>query len=158
MIKDRKYLAMLATFFLVSTVFAADHQVKMLNSGSDGYMVFEPAVLSIQPGDTVTFVATDMAHNSASIAGMIPEGAQPWYGKLSKDITVTFDTAGVYVYHCTPHTMMAMVGVINVGDSKANLTAIKAAAAKKKVSFVTNKDRLDNYLAQLDEMTKQKEF
>ena len=77
MIKNRKYLAMLATFFLVSTVFAADHQVKMLNSGSDGYMVFEPAVLSIQLGDSVTFVATDMLHNSASIAGMIPEGAKP---------------------------------------------------------------------------------
>ena len=150
MLKKLKPLAMLATFFLVSTVTAADHQVKMLNSGSDGYMVFEPAVLSVQLGDTVTFVATDMAHNSASIAGMIPDGAKPWYGKLSKDITVTFDTAGVYVYQCTPHAMMAMVGIINAGDNKANLTAIKAAAAKKKAGFVTNKDRLDNYLVQLD--------
>ena len=150
MLKKRKYLAMLVTFFFVSTVIAADHQVKMLNSGSDGYMVFEPAILMIQPGDTVTFVATDMAHNSASVANMIPEGAKPWYGKLSKDITVTFDTEGVYVYHCTPHTMMARVGVISVGDSKTNLSAIKVAAAKKKAGFVTNKDRLDNYLAQLD--------
>ena len=141
---------MLATLLSTGNIYAAEHPVKMLNSGSDGYMVFEPAVLSVQLGDTVTFVATDMAHNSASIAGMIPEGASPWFGKLSKDITVTFDQAGVYVYQCTPHAMMAMVGVINVGEGKGNLAAIKTAAEKKSAGFVTNKDRLNNYLAELD--------
>ncbi len=141
---------MLATLLLPGSIYAAEHQVKMLNSGADGYMVFEPAVLSVQMGDTVTFVATDMAHNSASIAGMIPEGASPWYGEISTDIAVTFDQAGVYVYQCTPHAMMAMVGVINVGEGKGNLTAIKTAAEKKSTGFVANKERLDNYLAQLD--------
>jgi len=141
---------MLATLLLPGSIYAAEHQVKMLNSGADGYMVFEPAVLSVQMGDTVTFVATDMAHNSASIAGMIPEGASPWYGENSTDIAVTFDQAGVYVYQCTPHAMMAMVGVINVGEGKGNLAAIKTAAEKKSTGFVANKERLDNYLAQLD--------
>ncbi|MFQ3324906.1 MAG: pseudoazurin [Pseudomonadales bacterium] len=129
--------------------FTAEHNVKMLNNGSDGFMVFEPAVLSVEVGDTVTFVATDMSHNSASIEGMIPEGAATWSGLNSTDISVTFDKAGVYAYECTPHAMMAMVGVINVGQSKANLAAVKAAATSKKTSFVTNKDRLDGYLAQL---------
>jgi hypothetical protein len=63
---------------------------------------------------------------------------------------VTFDQAGVYVYQCTPHAMMAMVGVINVGEGKGNLAAIKTAAEKKSTGFVANKERLDNYLAQLD--------
>ena len=67
---------------------------------------------------------------------------------LSKDIAVTFEKPGVYVYQCTPHAMMAMVGVINVGQGAENLAAVKAAAAGKKESFVTNQDRLDNYLAQ----------
>jgi pseudoazurin len=128
---------------------AADYEVQMLNSGSGGFMVFEPAVLSVEVGDTVTFVATDMAHNSASIAGMIPEGAAAWTGELSKDIAVTFEKPGVYVYQCTPHAMMAMVGVINVGQGAENLAAVKGAAAGKKESFVTNQDRLDNYLAQV---------
>ena len=141
---------MLATLLLPGSIYAAEHQVKMLNSGADGYMVFEPAVLSVQMGDTVTFVATDMAHNSASIAGMIPKGASPWYGEISTDIAVTFDQAGVHVYQCTPHAMMAMVGVINVGEGKGNLAAIKTAAEKKSTGFVANKERLDNYLAQLD--------
>ena len=121
----------------------------MLNSGAEGYMVFEPAVLTIDPGDSVTFVATDLAHNSASIEGMIPDGAARWSGKLSEDVTVTFDKAGVYVYQCTPPAMMAMVGVINVGNKKENLKAVKAAAAVKKTAFVTNKERLDIYLSSL---------
>ena len=141
---------MLATFLLSGNIYAAEHQVKMLNSGANGYMVFEPAVLSVQLGDTVTFVATDMAHNSASVAGMIPEGASPWYGEISSDTTVTFKQAGVYVYQCTPHAMMAMVGVINVGEGKGNLAAIKTAAKKKSTRFVANKERLNSYLAQLD--------
>ena len=112
-------------------------------------MVFEPAVLKIELGDSVTFVATDLAHNSASIEGMIPDGAVRWSGKLSEDVTVTFDKTGVYVYECTPHAMMAMVGVINVGNSRENLQSVKVAAADKKSAFVANKDRLDIYLSLL---------
>ena len=134
---------------LANTGYAANHKVQMLNSGVEGYMVFEPASLTVDPGDSVTFVATDLSHNSASIEGMIPEGAVPWSGKMSEDVTVTFDKTGIYVYQCTPHAMMAMVGVINVGDTKENLTSIKAAALVKKTSFVTNKERLDNYLLSL---------
>jgi pseudoazurin len=142
-------ILLLALLFLTELAYSAEHKVQMLNSGAEGYMVFEPSVLTIEPGDSVTFVATDPAHNSASIEGMIPNGAAQWSGKLSEDVTVTFDKAGVYVYQCTPHAMMAMVGVINVGNSKENLKIVKAAAAVKKNSFVTNKERLDIYLSLL---------
>ncbi len=145
---SRNFLLLVLTV-LANTGYAANHKVQMLNSGVEGYMVFEPASLTVDPGDSVTFVATDLSHNSASIEGMIPEGAVPWSGKMSEDVTVTFDKTGIYVYQCTPHAMMAMVGVINVGDTKENLTSIKAAALLKKTSFVTNKERLDNYLLSL---------
>ena len=39
----------------VSSVMAADFEVKMLNKGADGDMVFEPALTEIAVGDTVTF-------------------------------------------------------------------------------------------------------
>ena len=124
------------------------HEVKMLNSGADGIMVFEPAVIKISKGDTINFVATDMSHNSASLDGMIPAGADSWNGALSQDISITFTEEGVYVYQCTPHAMMAMVGVIQVGDA-VNLDAVKAEASQKKSIFVSNTDRLDEYLSQL---------
>ena len=125
-----------------------EHTVKMLNNGAGGQMIFEPAVLKVSLGDTVHFKATDAAHNSASIGGMVPDGAKSWAGALSQDISVVMDTEGVYVYQCDPHVMMAMVGVIQVGEA-TNLNSIKASAADKKSAFMLNSDRLDEYLAQL---------
>ena len=89
-----------------------------------------------------------MAHNSESISNMMPEGGDTWMGAMSEDISVTFNTEGIYVYRCTPHIMMAMVGVIQVGNAN-NLEQVKAQANQLKNSFVTNKDRLDKYLSEL---------
>ena len=130
-------------------LYSANHIVKMLNQGTEGVMVFEPAVLKINPGDSVTFKSIDAAHNSASISSMIPNNAQAWNGDLSRDITIDFNIPGVYVYQCTPHVMMAMVGVIQVGNDKSNLDAVKAAATKFKSIFVMNQSRLEDYLSKI---------
>ena len=71
-------------------------------------------------------------------------------GELSRDLSVTFDIPGVYGYQCTPHSMMAMVGVIQVGDNTSNLTSAKSAAGIFKSSFVMNQSRLDDYLSQIN--------
>ena len=114
---------------LWSSAFAAEHQIQMLNKDSAGLvMQFEPAFLKIAPGDTVTFVPTDKGHNSESILEIAPEGAEPWKGKINEEITVTFTTEGVYAFKCQPHFALGMVGLIQVGESPANLDA--AAAAK----------------------------
>jgi pseudoazurin len=144
----KNLLITLILSFNLST-YAENYEVKMLNQGSEGYMVFEPSVLKIKKGDTVTFIATDAAHNSASIEGMIPPGASKWNGSLSQDITVTFDVEGLYGYQCTPHAMMAMVGVIEVGENKINLETVTSNAQKIKSTFVMNQNRFDNYLSQL---------
>lgn len=101
--------------------FAADHEVKMLNRGAAGVMVFEPAFLEVQPGDSVTFVPTDRSHNAESIDGMLPAGAEAFKGAMNKPVTVTFEAEGVYGYKCKPHTAMGMVGVVVVGDPSGNL-------------------------------------
>ena len=130
------------------SIISAEYTVKMLNNGKEGLMVFEPAILSIEQGDTVLFEATDVSHNSASIPGMIPQGAMPWTGAMNQDVKVTFDKEGVYVYQCTPHSMMAMVGVIKVGVPN-NLEIIKGKAEDQKKAFVMNKERLTNYLLEI---------
>ena len=126
----------------------SEHTIKMLNSGEGGQMIFEPAVIKVSKGDTIHFKASDMSHNSASIDGMVPDGANSWSGQMNMDISITLDTEGIYVYQCDPHVMMAMVGVIQVGDA-VNLDNIKASAADKKSAFMLNSERLDEYLAQL---------
>ncbi len=109
----------------VSSAMAAEHEVKMLNKGPAGVMVFEPEVLKIAPGDTVTFVATDAGHNAETIKGMLPDGAEPFVGKMGKDVSVTFTEPGVYGVKCKPHYAMGMIAAIVVGDP-VNVVAVKA--------------------------------
>ena len=111
-----------------SGAFAAEHEVRMLNKGPEGQpMQFDPAFLKVAPGDTVSFVATDKGHNSETILGMIPEGAETWKGKMNEEIKVTFSTEGIYGYKCTPHFGIGIVGLIQVGDSTENLDAAQTA-------------------------------
>lgn len=105
---------------------AAEIEVKMLNRGEAGVMVFEPALVEIAPGDTVRFVPTDPGHNAESIDGMLPEGAAPFKGAMGKEVVVTFDAEGVYGYECKPHYGMGMVGLVVVGDPEGNLDAAEA--------------------------------
>jgi pseudoazurin len=131
-----------------SSVYAVEHEVKMLNSGKDGMMVFEPGVLKVAVGDTVKFVPTDAGHNAGSY--FLPEGASVWKGEVGKEVSVTLDKEGLYIYECDPHKVMAMVGVIQVGEVK-NKEAATKAAKKLAESFSLNKDRLDKYLEILAE-------
>lgn len=105
---------------------AAEFEVKMLNKGAKGVMVFEPDLLKVAPGDTVHFVATDPGHNAETVKGMVPDGAEAFEGKLGKDVTVTFTTPGVYGIKCKPHYALGMVAAVVVGDP-VNLDAVKAA-------------------------------
>lgn len=145
----RMFFVIFTMLFIQFDLYGANHSVKMLNQGPTGVMVFEPAYLKINIGDSVTFESTDAAHNSASIPGMIPSSASSWNGGLSQDLTVMFDVAGIYGYQCTPHSMMAMVGVIQVGDDKSNLDSAKAVAQQFKSSFVMNQTRLDDLLSKI---------
>jgi pseudoazurin len=122
---------------LASPAAAKDVQVKMLNNGARGAMVFEPALVKVAPGDTVTFVATDKGHNAEIISGMIPAGAAPFKGKMNQNLTVKFTKAGVYGYKCLPHYGMGMVGAVIVGDPAANAAQAKAVShpGKAKQTF-----------------------
>lgn len=119
--------AFAAAFALASApVLAADHEVQMLNRGDAGTMVFEPAALEIEPGDTVTFVAADPGHNAETIAGMLPEGAESFRTAIGETVEITFDEPGLYGIKCTPHYAMGMVMLIQVGDDPANVEDVKA--------------------------------
>ena len=104
------------------------HSVLMLNADcndSNIANVFEPAILRVDIGDSVTFLATDAGHNSASKRGMIPEGAEGWNGGLDEELTVEFTVPGIYGYICLPHYEWGMVGLIVAGGDLSNLAAVK---------------------------------
>lgn len=136
----------IAVSIFATGALAADHEVRMLNKSSNGQpMQFEPAFLKIEPGDTVTFVATDKSHNSEALKGAIPEGATDWKGKINEEITVTFDVEGLYAYKCTPHLGMGMVGLIQVGEDSSNLEAVKSLKMPPKA-----KGLMEELIAQIE--------
>ena len=148
----RLYIKLAITMLLTAfsaVSFGAEHIVKMLNNGKEGQMVFEPSVLKINAGDSVTFKATDGGHNSASIPGLVPEGGQEWQGNLNQDLTVKFDKEGVYVYQCTPHIALGMIGVIQVG-SPTNIRDVKESISSLESMIVMNKERVQQYLAKVN--------
>jgi pseudoazurin len=112
----RKFLlAAAAALITAGSVAAAEVEVKMLNKGAEGVMVFEPSFVKLSPGDTVKFLVTDKGHNAETIKGMLPDGATVFAGKIGEEITVKFDQAGVYGVKCAPHYGMGMVALIVVG-------------------------------------------
>ncbi|MDB5472974.1 MAG: pseudoazurin [Devosia sp.] len=115
-------------------VLAAEFEVQMLNKSEAGAMVFEPAFLQIAPGDTVKFVPSDKGHNAETIKDMLPEGAEPFKGKINEEISVTFHAEGAYAYKCAPHFAMGMVGMIVVGEAPGNIEALKAAKVPPKAA------------------------
>ncbi|HWL55840.1 MAG TPA: pseudoazurin [Paracoccus sp. (in: a-proteobacteria)] len=124
---------------------AADHQVHMLNKGEGGAMIFEPAYIRAEPGDTVTFVPTDKSHNVESIAEILPEGVEKFKSKVNQEFTLTVTEPGLYGVKCTPHFAMGMVGLIQVGEAPENLESAKSAKMSKKA-----RERMDEAIALIE--------
>ena len=96
---------------------ANSFDVEMLTAHPDDRKIrniFLPRIVTVEPGDTVNFMATDKSHNSASAKGMIPDDVEGWKGKINQDIAVTFEKPGFYGYLCTPHAALGMVGLVVV--------------------------------------------
>ena len=87
-------LGVFAAVALAGSAAAAEIEVKMLDKGTEGVMVFEPSLVKIAPGDTVKFVPTNKSHNAETINGMLPEGAKPFVGKVNQEVDRHVRSAG----------------------------------------------------------------
>ena len=135
---------------LSSFVTAENFDVKMVNADASGQvMVFDPPFIKASVGDTVTFLPTDMLHNSQSVPGLIPSSANSWNGAMNEKITIELNTEGVYVYQCTPHIALGMIGVIQVGEA-SNIDDIKNSASSLESMIVMNKERVQQYLSEVN--------
>ena len=139
-------------FFLVllsSFISAENYEVKMVNADASGQlMIFDPPFVKANVGDTVTFLPTDLLHNSQSVPGLVPSSANAWNGAMNEKITIKLDVEGVYVYQCTPHIALGMIGVIQVGNP-INIDDIKNSISSLESMIVMNKERVQEYLEQV---------
>ena len=138
------FLAIFGIVFVSSFAYAEDMNIDMLNKRADGEkMVYSVDVANIDVGDTITWLPASKGHNVHFIAG--PEGWElPKKSKNNKEVAITFDTPGVYLYQCTPHASMGMIALVVVGGDTSNIQAIEKAKVRGK-----SKKKLKKLLGEL---------
>lgn len=137
-----RFVFLAVTLLFSFKVMAAEHSIDMLNKDDNGNkMVFSQELIKIDVGDSVTWVATDRGHNVEMVAS--PNDME-LKSKIGKDVTVSFDTPGIYYYWCTPHKGMGMIGLVVVGGDTSNMDQIANAKAMGK-----SKKKLKSLLAEL---------
>jgi len=111
---------------------AEDIYIEMLNKRDDGAkMVYGTDIARVEVGTTVTWIPTSKGHNVEFIAG--PDGwDMPKKSKNGKEVSITFDQPGVYLYQCTPHKTMGMIALVVVGDGDNDVSDAKVRGKSKK--------------------------
>ena len=115
--------SLLFLFFLILLswqVVVAD-TVKIEFTADDSYSI---EVANINVGDTIEWLPKNEGHNVEFLAGPNME-ALPKISDLNVRYAVTFNLPGVYLYRCTPHGNMGMLGLIVVGNNFDNLGNIE---------------------------------
>ena len=100
-------------------------EIEMLNKDelTKETMVYSIKVAKIDVEDTIIWKSIDKGHNVEFIG--MPKGVKKFKTGISKKAKYTFKTPGIYLYQCTPHKSMGMIGIVVVGDDKTNLDKIK---------------------------------
>ncbi|BAZ14824.1 plastocyanin [Calothrix sp. NIES-4071] len=131
--KMRRFGLVVVTLFLVVSSFvvfapSASAETVTIKLGSDkGMLAFEPAKVTIKPGDTIKWVnnkvpphnvvfdATKNAAKSADFAKALSHKQLMMSPGQSTETTFPADApAGDYTFYCEPHRGAGMVGKITV--------------------------------------------
>ena len=117
-------LTSIFTFLFLSFGVSKEIVIDMLNKRDDGQkMVYSLDVANIDVGDTIKWLPTNKGHNVEFLGG--PEGFDlPAKSGLNKEVSITFDKPGVYLYVCTPHKVMGMIALVVVGGDVSNKDSI----------------------------------
>ena len=110
--------AMLVTVMMTNRVLADVIQIEFTQFDS-----FSLEVANIDVGDTVEWLPKNKGHNVEFLSG--PDMADlPPKSKLNEFHSVLFEKKGVYLYGCTPHLNMGMLGLVVVGNDFHNIEEV----------------------------------
>ena len=99
-------------------VAAADVTIEMTANRA-----FSLEIAEINVGETIEWLPTAKGHNVEFRLG--PDNVKlPKKSPFSKPVSIKFDTAGTYLYWCTPHKNMGMIGLVVVGNDTSNIDKI----------------------------------
>ena len=87
------------------------------------YETYSIEVAHIDVGDTIEWLPN--ADHNVEFLGGPDMNSLPEKSKFNVFYSVNFNTPGVYLYHCTPHGNMGMLGLVVVGNNFNNLKDIE---------------------------------
>jgi len=97
------------SFTLAQSAYAADIQM-----GYDGNLVFEPNEVTVNAGDTVTFVNNALPPHNIIVDGRADLSRESLMFSPGETQEIVFADAGDFNFKCAPHEGAGMKGVIHV--------------------------------------------
>ena len=97
------------SFTLAASAYAADIQM-----GANGNLIFEPNEVTVNVGDTVTFVNGELPPHNVVFLDNPELSHSDLAFSPGESFNVTFTEAGNYEFQCEPHAGAGMKGVIHV--------------------------------------------
>ena len=114
-------LIFLFYFIITSSKISSAETIQIDFTADDSYSI---EVAKIDVGDTIEWLPKNEGHNVEFLGG--PDfNSLPEKSDLNAFYSVTFNLPGVYLYHCTPHGNMGMLGLVVVGNNFHNLKDIE---------------------------------
>ena len=109
------------TINLLGISLAFADTVKIDFTADDSYSL---EVAKINVGDTIEWIPKNKGHNVEFLAGPNMK-ALPKKSDLDVRHSITFYLPGIYLYQCTPHGNMGMLGIIIVDNNFDNMDSIE---------------------------------
>ena len=119
------YLIFMLVCFMGGLVLSAKAEekepliIEMLNKRDKEKMLYSQDVARVEVGQTIIWTPNSKGHNVQFVS--VPEGVEKVKSKLSKEFSYTFEQEGAYLYVCTPHASMGMIGVVIVGNTPTDI-------------------------------------
>jgi len=119
----KKSLLIICLLFYSSISLAKTIEIEMLNKLGKEKMVYSVKVAKIDVNDKISWKHVSKGHNVEFIG--MPKGVKKYKSKINKKTEFDFKIPGIYLYQCTPHKAMGMIGIVVVGGDKSNIDKIK---------------------------------
>ena len=104
---------MLTSLFLSMTLAAKAYAVD-IQMGYEGNLVFEPSEVTVNAGDTVTFVNNALPPHNIIVDGRADLSRESLMFSPGETQEIVFADAGDFNFKCAPHEGAGMKGMIHV--------------------------------------------
>ena len=119
----KKSIPLVLAAMLMAAVMAKQAMAEVIQIEFTQFDTFSIEMANIGVGDTVEWLPKNKGHNVEFLAG--PDMAElPSKSNVNEFHSVRFEKQGVYLYGCTPHLNMGMLGLVVVGNDLHNINEI----------------------------------